>query len=389
MIFLHSADWQLGKSFATVLDPQKRALLQQERFAVIRTIGDVAKSVRAEFLLVAGDLFDSPRPAQSTVSAACAAIGAMALPVIAIPGNHDHAGVESIWNQPFFAHEKQALAPNLIVLASATPCDLPGAVLLPCPALRRHESEDATNWLRSVDFEGFGEKPRIVLAHGHVRGFSMREEVSDDGEMTPRGLNRIDLSRLPQDELDYIALGDWHGAKQVGAKAWYSGTPEPDRFPRGESNDPGKILLVEAERGRPPVVTMRETARIGWHRLEFEFSDGTDLARLERRVEELVGLRAQLDALALELCGSLGIEARTKLEEKLAAWDARLLRLQLVDRTVMMPAADELATLMRRATDPLIARVAAKLVALSEGDGEQTEVARIALRELHAACREI
>jgi hypothetical protein len=44
---------------------------------------------------------------------------------------------------------------------------------------------------------------------------------------------------------------------------------------------------------------------------------------------------------------------------------------------------------MRRATDPLIARVAAKLVALSEGDGEQTEVARIALRELHAACREI
>ena len=37
---LHTADWQLGKPFAGVADVQKRALVQNERFAVIKRIGD-------------------------------------------------------------------------------------------------------------------------------------------------------------------------------------------------------------------------------------------------------------------------------------------------------------------------------------------------------------
>jgi hypothetical protein len=36
--FIHTADWQLGKPFAGVTDPAKRALLQNERFQAIRRI---------------------------------------------------------------------------------------------------------------------------------------------------------------------------------------------------------------------------------------------------------------------------------------------------------------------------------------------------------------
>jgi DNA repair exonuclease SbcCD nuclease subunit len=57
-----------------------------------------------------------------------------------------------------------------------------------------------------------------------------------------RGLNRITLERLPSSEIDYIALGDWHGIKQVNQKVWYSGTPEIDRFPKRGVN--GKCLSV-------------------------------------------------------------------------------------------------------------------------------------------------
>ena len=73
--FLHTADWQLGKPFAGVADVQKRSLLQNERFAVIKRIGNQAKKHRAEFILIAGDLFDSPSATKATVSAACSAIG--------------------------------------------------------------------------------------------------------------------------------------------------------------------------------------------------------------------------------------------------------------------------------------------------------------------------
>src|SRR6266436_52905 len=100
--FLHTADWQFGKPFAGVEDVSKRTLLQQERINVLERIGEAARAHHVEFIIVAGDLFDSPSATKATVSAACSAVGKMQLPVFAIPGNHDHAGPGSLWQQPFF-----------------------------------------------------------------------------------------------------------------------------------------------------------------------------------------------------------------------------------------------------------------------------------------------
>ena len=69
----------------------------------------------------------------------------------------------------------------------------------------------------------------------------------------------------------------------------------------------------------------------------------------------------------MELRGSLGIEATTALERELESWQARLLRLKLYNHTVVTPAETELETLTGRSADPLIARVAAKLVAQTAG----------------------
>jgi DNA repair exonuclease SbcCD nuclease subunit len=386
--FLHTADWQIGKPFAPFDDPQKRAVVQSERVNVLERIAAVARAENAEFILVSGDVFDSPSATKSTVSAASSAIGKMNLPEFVIPGNHDCASPGSVWEQPFFEREHKALAPNLTLLLEATPREFDSVVLFPCPAVRRHEVMDTTAWLRSLapSLDDFGEKPRVVLAHGSVHGF----DVEPDDEESPGGArNQIDLSRLPENAFDYFALGDWHGTKEVGRAAWYSGTPEPDRFSRGGSNVPGHVLSVVASRNEPPVVRMMRTARIGWHRIDFEFSDDVDVARLETSLDALIGARAQQDALFLELRGTLGLDARTRLEQKLEAWEARLLRLRLADRTTIAPTREELEALTGRISDPLIARVAEKLVARSELESEEAEVARCALRELHAACRAI
>lgn len=385
--FLHTADWQLGKPFAAVDDVQKRSLIQQERINALRRVAQTAQIHGAEFIVVAGDLFDSPSATKATVSAACAAIGAIQLPVFVIPGNHDHGGPGSLWEQPFFQHERDQLAPRLTVLLKSEPVELGGAVLFPCPLLRRHESADPTGWLRSMqaELDRFGDKPRVVLAHGSVQGFGLQE---DDEEVGGGAINQIDLSRLPVG-FDYIALGDWHGTKQVGAKAWYAGTPELDRFPRGVGNEPGHVLIVSAQRGASPQVSPTRVARLGWHQLVFEFSDDTGLARLEEQIEALIGNRAQQDLLLLELRGSLGIEVTTRLEQKLEAWRARLLRMKLVNQTIVAPSYEEIEALTQRSSDPLIARVAVKLIASAGGVGEDALCARIALRELHAACREI
>lgn len=383
--FIHTADWQIGKPYARFADPHKRALVQQARFDAIRRIGEVAQETKAAFVLVAGDLFDSPSADKTTVSAACSAIGQIPVPVFAIPGNHDHGGPGSLWQQDFFRREQAALAPNLTILLEEGPLELDSAILLPCPLLHRTTVLDPTAWLRSEDLLRAlpDRKPRIVLAHGATQTFTSTWE---DDEESASAANQIDLDRLPEAEIDYVALGDWHGARQVGPKAWYAGTPEIDRFPKGGGHDPGNILLVETRRGEPPIVTRRSTGRIRWHELDFDFTGDTAVDELESRLQTLLGPRTNEDLLKLALSGSIGIESRGKLEQLLETLGARLLRIKLDDRTHIAPTDEEIEAITQRRGDPLIARVARKLVDLSSGSGEEAVIARLALRELHAAC---
>lgn len=389
--FLHTADWQLGKPFARVEDDTKRALLQQERIEVLRRIGALARERKAAFVLVAGDLFDSTTPSKSTVAAACSAIREMGVPVYAIPGNHDHGGVGSVWTQPFFELNHQQLAPNLHLLLEPKPIELDSAILLPCPLLRRHEVTDPTAWLRDPEVTAAlpSDKPRIVLAHGSIQGFGSQEDEDElgAGSGTTAGIaNFLDLARLPAGAYDYLALGDWHGMKEITPGAWYAGTPERDRFPKGEGNQPGHVLCVTVERGSAPVVEPVVTARFGWHQIEQEFRDDTDLDACAARVEELLAGRSGADLLRIELRGVLGMAAMTRLDTLVDVWQSRVLRLKLTNQTRLAPSAAEVEALTRRTGDPLISRVAARLVAQTAGTDETAAVARIALRELFSAC---
>jgi len=385
MTFIHTADWQIGKPFAGIGDAHKRSLVQQERIEAIKRVGGVAREHGAAFVLVAGDLFDSPSADKATVSAACSAIGQIGVPVLAIPGNHDHAGPGSVWEQAFFQRERDALAPNLRVMLEAAPVELDSAVILPCPLLRRAVMADPTDWLRAPEaFAGLSpDKPRIVLAHGSTQTFTGQWTDDEEGASAS---NLLDLSRLPATEIDYVALGDWHGSKQVDAKAWYSGTPELDRFPKGGEHDPGNVLVVEARRGAVPQVARVATSRLRWNELTFDFAGDASINTLQEHLTALLGVRANEDLLRLSLTGSVGIEAANRLEELLESLGARLLRMKLTNGTLIAPTDAELQALTERSADPLIASVARKLVERAAGDSEEAQIARIALRELHAAC---
>ena len=387
LVFIHTADWQLGKPFASIRDEAKRNRVQQERLHAVQRLAAVVKDSGAAFVLVAGDLFDSSQATKATVSAACAAIGSLGVPVWAIPGNHDHGGPGSIWEQEFFQREQQQLAPNLRVLLTPEPVILETAILFPAPLLRRHEPGDTTAWIRAAVTDPTlpADLPRIVLAHGTIQGFGANQD-DDDGAATTA--NWIDLAQLPQAAIDYLALGDWHGTKQVGPHAWYSGTPEIDRFPKGDANDPGNILKVTLTRGQPPRVEPLRSGRLQWQEQAFRFSDDASLDQFAARLDELIGPRGAENLLLLTLEGSLGIEAAGRLEKLLEAWEARLVRLKLDHRVTIAPAAEEIAALTRRTEDPLIAAVASKLVARVEGDTEDAAIARLALRELYGALAE-
>jgi DNA repair exonuclease SbcCD nuclease subunit len=379
MRLIHTADWQIGKPYGTVADEQKRFRLQQERLAAIGRIRDTAKLENAQLVLVAGDLFDSPTPSAAAVLEVLELIGEMAVPVLVIPGNHDHGAPGTVWHREDFQRHRAQLAPNLLLSLERRPLILEQAVVFPCPLLRNQDSSDPTQWLRGLDWSTLpNDRPRIVLAHGGVYGFGGRDYEGDE-EAQAGASNLINLEALPAAQIDYIALGDWHNLKQVSAQAWYPGTPEPDRFDQGEGNQRGQVLLVELERGAIPQVQLRATGRIRWHNLKIHFSGDGDLDRFERQLEDLTAGRVARDLLRLEVSGSLSLAGHRRYQQLIDDLQNRLLRLRIKGECQQAPEAAELEELTARPEDPLISQVAQQLQQrlLHENDPDSEEAARL------------
>jgi hypothetical protein len=381
LTFIHTADWQLGKPFAGISDSAKRARVQQERIDALRRIRDAVRARQAKFVVVAGDLFDSPTPTKTTVAQSLGVIGEFGVPVYAIPGNHDHGGLDGLWDQPFFKQEHASRAPNFQVLLERKPVVLDEAVLIPCPLLRRHETDDPTAWVRDLDFTPYGDTPRIVIAHGSTTIFGGQS----DGEDVGGPVNTIAIERLPLADLDYVALGDWHGFTAAGPKSWYSGTHETDRFPKKDQL-PGRVACVTVCRGTRPVVEALVTGRLQWIAHELGIND--DGPRQCEQTLTAATADAGFDACLVDLSlrGSVSLAARRELDAVLESWSHRLLRLDVDDAVLLEPSPDEIHDLANRPGDPIISRVAGELARRLEGGDADVADVRQAINILHSLC---
>ena len=371
---LHTADWQIGKPYRWIDDGQKQARLQQERVEVVGRIAEIVRQEAVDAVLVAGDLFDSSTVPTATVMEVLEVVGSMSCPVLVIPGNHDHGGVGGIWRREDLQRQMEDRAANLQLLLASEPVLVAGITVLPCPLLRQHESRNPLLWLEQLDWQTLDPSaPRVVLAHGSVQGFGGDDSV-----------NRLALDRLPSDELDYVALGDWHGLMSVDRQAWYPGTPEPDRFPNGPDDQRSQVLLVDLDRGLPAEVKPHPTGRFQWHRITMTLNGDGDLARLEQRLSDCIGRRVGRDLLRLELNGQLGWSAHQTLQDRVEDLRQQLLHLRLRGELHRLPTVLERDQFLGGLESPLVSAIARDL----QGELEQgiDPVAEQALIELHRLC---
>ncbi len=371
---LHTADWQIGKPYRWVEDPQKQARLQQERVDAVLRIAEVCREEEVDAVLVAGDLFDSSTVAASMVMEVLEAVGSISVPVVVIPGNHDHGGAGGIWRREDLGRELQERAGNLRLLLKPEPVVLAGLTLLPCPLLRQRDSQSPSLWLERLNWTELDPLlPRVVLAHGSVQGFGSEGQV-----------NQLCLDRLSAEQIDYVALGDWHALLQVDRRSWYCGTPEPDRFPTGSEDLRSQVLVVDLERSQPPKVMPRPTGRLRWHRITMTLNGDVDLVRLEQQIAECVGRRAGRDLLRLELNGELGLEGHLQLQNRLSVLREQLLHLRLRGSLRRQPTAEERDRLLLRMDSPLVSSIAAGLQ--EELQNSADPLTEQALIELHRLC---
>jgi DNA repair exonuclease SbcCD nuclease subunit len=383
--FIHTADLQLGKPFGRIAEDGARIRLRDRRIEAIDSIGALVREREASFVLVAGDLFDSETADKRTVAQALEAFGRIDADIFVIPGNHDHGGEGSVWHQDFFKSERARHAPRLQIILERKPLIRDDAVILPAPLFGKRDLEDPTAWIRGAFMEAHDiptDRPRIVLAHGTIQNFHAPDASQDSDRQAS---NHVVLAKLPISELDYIALGDWHGTMAASAdgKAWYSGTPEIDRHPKASTNRPGHTLVVRASRGAAPQVDQVPTSKTKWLTHAVRLDDAT-IAHFNDELKSVLGDRSTDAILRLELDGSLSLGARRLLDGDLESLHARVMHLEIEDRIVLQPSESELESLVGRTSDPLIQTVAIRLHERIRRSVGGDPVASTALQRLYA-----
>jgi DNA repair exonuclease SbcCD nuclease subunit len=358
--FLHTADWQIGRQYGQ-FETDDAAMLAEARFEVVARIAALAAERRVDAVLVAGDVFDTQAVSDRSIRRLFAAMSGYAGPWVMIAGNHDAALADSVWTR---AAQLGCIPANVHVPLATGVVDLPDANLavLAAPLTQRHTYDDVTQAFDAL--ETTTGRIRVGLAHGSVAG-----RLPDTIDAT----NPIAPDRADRANLDYLALGDWHGWLSIDARTWYAGTPEQDRF-RG--NEPGYVLDVRIDApGAAPVVERIPTGRYRWSAWSESLSLPTDAQAL---AERLTALRAD-DVLRLDVQGHVNLETWDALQKAVDQAAAQV-RALLPDLSGVRLEPDE-ADLAELRASGYVGEVAAQLQAL-QADEDQSAVASEALRLL-------
>ena len=369
--FIHTADWQLGKPFHSHPEGEE---LQRVRLEAIERIAETAEEQDVDFVVVAGDVFDANTVSRrDVVLPACARLEAFSMPVFLLPGNHDHIGSpDSVLLDDRF----QSNCPEHVdVLADEEPvpvCDQE-ALLLPAPLTKRQPLGDTMDHIDADTGSEWPDAIRIAVAHGSVTRF----DENIEGEAS----NHIDPDRAARANLDYVALGDWHGRKRVTDRVWYSGTPEPDRY---KDNDPGHVLVVQIdEPGATPSVDPIETRKLRWLALERTFDASEDVDAMASWISDLDATFQTV--IKLTIGGVLRGEPHARLMDLLDDLAGRAFELRRRGEISPAVSPDDIDL---AALGGYVERAAEQLLAAASGEHEEKESQLDALVEDHAPWHE-
>ncbi len=257
MRFIHTADWHLGKRLHDF------SLIGEQREALAR-IGDLVADARPDALILAGDVFDTHVPQVAALElweeAVERIVGELGIPMVVIPGNHDHAERISL-------HAGLAKRAGLHIVhtlgASAEPVRIAGVDLFGVPFHKpvhvNAAFRDASPGLDAFDYAGAMQwvlgrvrearspgVPAVLVGHAFVEG---TEEPDGEDAIQVGGAGGVPVSAF--EGFAYVALGHIHGARKLGSsgEVRYSGSPYPYSF--SEAGAEKSVTLVElAEDGR-------------------------------------------------------------------------------------------------------------------------------------------
>lgn len=309
---LHLADVHLGATFR-MLGEQGAAQRRQLEQTFSNAVG-LAIEERIHLVLIAGDLFDSPKPAPGTIDLTAAQFRRLAdagIRVAIIGGNHDVT--------------PDGLVPGFDVLRAAHP----GLIAFDqAVGVQVLADLDVTVLGRSAD-PGAGSSPLAAWPKGRTTTFAVGLAHGSSfraGQVEGPGL--IHPDEIRDLGLDYLALGDWHSAVQIlppPTAAWYAGTPELLAFNQDEV---GHVLLVELPAPGSAQIRACEIGQLRYRAFELNAGD-VDESSVRRVLEDAAHPKVLAD---LVLTGLVPVDRRVDLEAITQDLSGKFFRLRVQNR---------------------------------------------------------
>ena len=326
MRFVHTADWQLGMT-RHFLAGEAQPRYSAARRDAVAGLGSLAAEVSAEFVVVAGDVFEHNQLAPQVISQSLEAMRAIGIPVYLLPGNHDPLDASSVYTSALFKAECPA---NVTVLDRAGIHEVrSGLQIVAAPWRSKAPTTDLVadvlSDLQGMPFDGV---TRVLVAHGGV-------DVLDPDPTKPSLIRLAGVEdALARGAVHYVALGDKHSLTEVGGtgRIWYSGSPEVTNYDDVEGN-PGHVLVVDLDESnpqRPVTVDVRKVGRWRFSTLNRQVDSSRDIADLDLNLDlmpdkdrtvlrlALIGSLTVTDRAALDAC----LDKYSRLFASLRVWDS-------------------------------------------------------------------
>ena len=182
--------------------------------AGLRDVLQTARALGADLVLLAGDTFDNHQVASATIDRAGRLLADAGVPVVILPGNHDPASPDSIWLRGGFDRIQ-----GLAILGITHDRTLPFTAL--DLELWGNPHRDYHDMAPLADPPPRAARWHIAMGHGHY-------EPPETWHNPLRPSWLISDAMIRQTQADYLALGHWDRAAQVGCgavPAYYSGAP--------------------------------------------------------------------------------------------------------------------------------------------------------------------
>jgi DNA repair exonuclease SbcCD nuclease subunit len=205
---VHSSDLHVD-------DERIAALHAGDGTGVMRDVLAAARALGADVVLLAGDTFDNHAVTSATIERAGQLLADAGLPVVILPGNHDPATPNSIWLRGRFDEIGNVA---LLGITNDRAVRFPDLDL----ELWGNAHRDYMDMVPLRDPPPRASRWHIAMGHGHY-------EPPETWANPLRPSWLISDDHIAATEADYLALGHWDRAAQVGngvVPAYYSGSPD-------------------------------------------------------------------------------------------------------------------------------------------------------------------